>query len=116
MHLPEQAKLLRIHLLETTKHNGIPVYEFIVLKAKELGLAGATVLRGIMGFDHGSKIHSSKMLEISQNLPLVIEIVETDENLAKLMPFINEIFEGTPHPGLVTIEDIKVIKYKPTQK
>ncbi|HBM16234.1 MAG TPA: hypothetical protein DD381_07845 [Lentisphaeria bacterium] len=115
MHLPEQAKLLRVHILETTKHKGKPVYELIVMKAKELGLAGATVLRGIMGFDLGSKIHSSKMLELSQDLPLVVEIVETQDKINKLMPFLDEIFEGTPHPGLVTIEDIQVIKYKPTQ-
>lgn len=115
MNLPEHAKLLRIHLLETSRHKGKPVYELIVFKAKELNLAGATVLRGIMSFDAGSKIHSSKMLELSQDLPVVVEIVETQENIDKLMPFIDELFEGTAHPGLVTLEDIRVIKYKPTQ-
>lgn len=115
MHLPEQAMLLRIFLLETTRHKGKSLYEVIVLKAKELNLAGATVLRGIMGFDAGSRIHSTKMLELSQDLPLVIEIIETKENIDKLIPFIDELFEGTTHPGLVTLEEVKVIKYKPTQ-
>ncbi len=115
MHLPEQAMLLRIYVLETTKHKGSPLYELIVFKAKELNLAGATVLRGIMGFDSGSKIHSSKMLSISQDLPLVVEVIETKENIDRFMPFVNELFEGTTHPGLVTLEEIKVIKYKPTQ-
>jgi len=108
MKLPEQAVLLRIFIGESDKHQGRALYEQIVLKARELNLAGATVVRGILGFGADSRIHSSKLLELSEDLPVVIEIVDTREKIDTLMPFIDQqVVEG-----LVTLEDVKVIKYR----
>jgi len=106
--LPEQAVLLRIFIGESDRHKGKPLYEQIVLKARELNLAGTTVLRGILGFGADSRIHAAKLLELSEDLPIVIEIVDTEENIQKIMPFIDEnVVEG-----LVTLEKMKVIKYR----
>ena len=108
MKLPEDALLLRIFIGERDKYHGKPLYESIVMKAREMNLAGATVIRGILGFGAHSRIHSAKLLEISQDLPIIIEIVDTKENIDKLLPFIDENVEE----GLVTLEKIKVIKYR----
>ena len=91
---------------------GEPLYEQIVLKACGLNLAGATVLRGIMGFGADSRIHTAKLLELSIDLPMVIEIVDTEENINKLLPFIDE----TVTEGLVTLEKMRVIKYRHSQE
>ncbi|MEA3226904.1 MAG: DUF190 domain-containing protein, partial [Planctomycetota bacterium] len=93
---------------ETDRVHGKSLYEQIVLKARELGLAGATVIRGIMGFGAGSRVHSAKILRLSEDLPIVIELVDTEDNLNKLMPFIDE----NVTEGLVTMEKVKVIKYR----
>ena len=108
MKLPEEAVLLRVFIGESDHYRGRPLYEQIVLKARELNLAGATVLRGVMGFGAESLIHTAKLLELSQDLPMVVEIVDTEENLNKLMPFIDE----TVLEGLVTMEKMRVIKYR----
>ncbi|HPV40817.1 MAG TPA: DUF190 domain-containing protein [Spirochaetota bacterium] len=108
MKLPEQALMLRIFIGESDRHKGKPLYEQIVLKARELNLAGATVTRGILGFGADSRLHSSKILELSEDLPIIIEIVDTEENINKLMPFIDE----TVVEGLVTLEKMRVIKYR----
>ncbi len=108
MKLPEQAVLLRIFIGESDKKDGKPLYEQIVLKARDMNLAGATVIRGILGFGADSRLHSSKLLELSQDLPMVIEVVDTKENIDRLMPFIDE----NVTEGLVTLEDIRVIKYR----
>ena len=108
MKLPEEAVLLRVFIGESDHYRGRPLYEQIVLKARELNLAGATVLRGVMGFGADSLIHTAKLLELSQDLPMVVEIVDTEENLNKLMPFIDE----TVLEGLVTMEKMRVIKYR----
>lgn len=108
MKLPEQAVLLRIFIGESDKRQGRPLYEQIVLKARELNLAGATVVRGILGFGADSRIHSSKLLELSEDLPVIIEIVDTREKIDTLMPFIDEQVAE----GLVTLEEVKVIKYR----
>jgi len=108
MKLPEQAVLLRIFIGESDKRQGRPLYEQIVLKARELNLAGATVVRGILGFGADSRIHSSKLLELSEDLPVVVEIVDTQEKIDTLMPFIDEQVAE----GLVTLEEVKVIKYR----
>lgn len=108
MKLPEDSVLLRIFIGESDKYNSKPLYEQIVLKARGLNLAGATVLRGIMGFGADSRMHSAKFLDLSIDLPIIIEIVDTKENIEKLLPFIDE----TVTEGLVTLEDIKVIKYR----
>ncbi len=111
MNLPEDALLLRIFIGESDHYHGKPLYEQIVLKARELNLAGATVLKGVMGFGADSRIHTAKLLELSVDLPMVIEIVDTEENINKLIPFVDE----TVTEGLVTLEKMRVIKYRHSQ-
>lgn len=108
MKLPEEGLLLRILIGETDRYKGKPVYEQIVLKARELNLAGATVLRGIMGFGADSRMHSAKLLRLSEDMPVIIEIVDTEENLNKLRPFLDEVVKD----GLITLEKVRVIKYR----
>jgi PII-like signaling protein len=112
MKLPQDASLLRVFIGESDRYNEKPLYEQIVLKARELNLAGATVLRGVMGFGAESRIHTAKLLELSSDLPMVVEIVDTEENLNKLMPFIDQ----TVTEGLVTLEKMRVIKYRHSQE
>ncbi len=108
MKLPEEGTLLRIMIGENDQHKGKPLYEAIVFKAKELNLAGATVIRGILGFGADSRIHTAKILRLSEDLPVVIEIVDTEERLKTLMPFLDE----TVKEGLITMEKVRVIKYR----
>jgi PII-like signaling protein len=108
MKLPEEGAQLRIFIGETDAYNGKPLYEQIVLKARELNLAGATVVRGVMGFGADSRVHTAKILRLSEDLPIIIEIVDTEENLQKLQPFLDETVEE----GLITLEKVKVIKYR----
>ncbi len=108
MKLPEEGMLLRIFIGEADKHNGRSLYEEIVVKARELGLAGATVIRGMMGFGATSRIHSAKILRLSEDSPVIVELVDTSENLNKLLPFLDE----TVTEGLITQEKVKVIKYR----
>jgi uncharacterized protein len=108
MQLPEDAVLLRIYVGESDRWQHQPLYEAIVLKARELHLAGATVLRGPMGFGAASRIHTAKILRLSMDLPIVIEIVDTDDKMQALLPFLDESMGG----GLVTLEKIKVIHYR----
>ena len=112
MQLPEDALLLRIYIGESDRWQHQPLYEAIVLKARELRLAGATVLRGPMGFGAASRIHTAKILRLSMDLPIVIEIVDTEEKVKTLLPFLDEMMGG----GLVTLEKIKVIHYRHGQK
>ncbi len=108
MQLPEEALLLRIFLGESDRWQHQPLYEAIVLKARELHLAGATVLRGPMGFGASSRIHTAKILRLSTDLPLVIEIVDAEEKVRTLLPFLEEMMGG----GLVTMEKVKVLQYR----
>lgn len=108
MQLPEDALLLRIYIGESDRWQHQPLYEAIVLKARELHLAGATVLRGPMGFGAASRIHTAKILRLSMDLPMVIELVDTEEKVKTLLPFLDEMMGG----GLVTLEKIKVIHYR----
>jgi uncharacterized protein len=108
MKIPENGKLLRIFIGESDKWKHQPLYEAIVLKARELGLAGATVLRGPMGYGASSRLHTSKILRLSLDLPLIIEIVDSQENVEKLLPFLDEMVQE----GLVTLEDVRVLKYR----
>jgi len=108
MKLPEEGAQLRVFIGETDSYKGKPLYEQIVLKARELNLAGATVVRGIMGFGADSRMHAAKILRLSEDLPIIIEIVDTEENLQKLQPFLDETVEE----GLITLEKVKVIKYR----
>jgi PII-like signaling protein len=108
MHLPTDSFLLRIFLGESDRHDGDPLYESIVLKAREAGLAGATVLRGAMGFGASSRLHTSKILRLSADLPLVIEIVDTEEKINAFLPILDGMMGG----GLVTLEKVRVIHYR----
>lgn len=116
MEINKDAKLLRIFIGESDKHNGKPVYEEIVLKAREFGLAGATVTKGIMSYGANSKIHTAKLLTLSEDLPIVIEIVDNLEKIEIFIPVVNEIFESTNIGGLVTIEKVEIIKYRSNKK
>ena len=108
MKLPDEGELLRIFIGETDKYKGKPLYEAIVIKARELNLAGATVFSGIMGYGATSRIHSIKLLRLSEDLPVLIEIVDTEDNISKLLPFLDE----TVQEGLITMEKVRVIKYR----
>ncbi|MFA5389049.1 MAG: DUF190 domain-containing protein [Candidatus Omnitrophota bacterium] len=108
MRLPEEGMLLRIFVGESDSYKGKALYEQIVLKARELNLAGATVIRGIMGFGADSRMHTAKLLRLSEDLPVVIEIVDTEENLNKLLPFLDEVVVE----GLITLEKARVVKYR----
>ncbi|MBI4378000.1 MAG: DUF190 domain-containing protein [Nitrospinae bacterium] len=108
MKLPEEGMLLRIFIGETDSYKGKPLYEAIVLKARELNLAGASVIRGIMGFGANSRIHTAKILRLSEDMPIVVEIVDTEEKLNKILPFLDE----TVKEGLITLERVKVLKYR----
>jgi uncharacterized protein len=108
MKLPSEGQLLRIYLGETDKLHGKPLYEAIVMKARELNLAGATVVKGIMGYGASSRIHTAKILRLSEDLPVIIEIVDTKEAIQKLIPFLDENFSE----GLITLEDVNIITYK----
>jgi len=108
MKLPQEGMLLRVFVGESDVHQGKALYEQIVLKARELNLAGATVLRGIMGFGADSRMHTAKLLRLSEDLPVVIEIVDTEESLNKILPFLDEVVAE----GLITLEKVRVIKYR----
>ena len=108
MKLPEEGMLLRIFIGESDSYKGKALYEQIVLKAREMNLAGATVTRGIMGFGADSRMHTAKLLRLSEDLPVVIELVDTEENLNMLLPFLDEVVTE----GLITLEKVRVIKYR----
>lgn len=107
MTLPQEAMLLRIFLGERDRCDGQPLYEAIVAKARELRLAGATVLRGPMGYGRSAHIHRAHLLDISEDLPIVVEIVETRANIDRLLPELERMMGS----GLVTIEEVIVIRY-----
>jgi PII-like signaling protein len=108
MHLPEEAVLLRIFIGEADRWEHRPLYEAIVIKAREMHLAGATVLRGPMGFGKSSHLHTAKILRLSMDLPLVIEIVDSEEKINAFLPVLETMMGG----GLVTLEKAKVIHYR----
>src|SRR5438552_3590903 len=108
MHLPHDATLLRIFIGESDRWNHQPLYEAIVLKARELQLAGATVLRGPMGYGKASVLHTAKILRLSMDLPMVIEIVDSEQKIRDFLPLLDEMMKG----GLVTLEKVRVIDYR----
>jgi len=107
MRIPEDGTLLRVFLGESDRHEGRLLYEAIVLKARELHLAGATVLRGIMGYGRNSRLHTAKILRLSEDLPIVIEIVDSEERIAPLLPWLDSVVKE----GLVTLERVRVVRY-----
>ena len=108
MQIPHDAVLLRIFIGESDRWQHKPLYEALVLKARELHLAGATVLRGPMGFGKSSLLHTAKILRLSMDLPLVIEIVDSEEKINTFLPVLDEMMKG----GLVTLEKARVIDYR----
>src|SRR5580765_2423575 len=108
MNLPNEATLLRIFLGESDRWKHQPLYEAIVLKAREMHLAGATVLRGPMGFGKSSRLHTAKILRLSMDLPVVIEIVDAEDKIQSFLPVLHQMLKG----GLVTLEKVKVIHYR----
>jgi uncharacterized protein len=106
--LTEEAVLLRIFVGEDDRHKRFPLYEAIVLKARELHLAGATVLRGPLGFGRSSHMHTAKILRLSTDLPMVIEIVDAQEKIDAFLPHLEQMMSG----GLVTLERVQVIHYR----
>lgn len=104
----ENGFLLRIIIGESDKYKGKPLYEQLVLKAREMGLAGATAFRGIMGFGASSHLHFAKFLRLSEDLPVIIEIVDTEEHLKGFLEFVDEVVKE----GIVTLEKVSVLKYK----
>lgn len=107
MKIPEEGTLLRIFVGESDRLGGKTLYEAIVLKARELHLAGATVFRGIMGYGKHSRVHTAKWEALSTDLPIVIEIVDAEEKIREFMPHVDEMVQE----GLVTMEKVNVIKY-----
>ncbi|HYU98284.1 MAG TPA: DUF190 domain-containing protein [Pyrinomonadaceae bacterium] len=108
MNIPEDGYLLRIFVGESDRHGHRPLYESIVLQAREAGLAGATVLRGAMGFGKHSILHTAKILRLSEDMPMIIEIVDSLDNIEKFLPALDELIKD----GLVTIEKVRVIHYR----
>ena len=108
MELPEKALLLRIFIGESDRHGHQALYEAIVMRAREMHLAGATVLRGPMGFGKSSRMHTAKILRLSMDLPLVIEIVDSEEKIESFLPVLDGMITG----GLVTLEEVKAIHYR----
>jgi len=111
MSIPENAVLLRIFLGESDRWDHHPLYEAIVLKAREMGLGGATVLRGPLGFGRTSHLHSAKILRLSSDLPMVVEIVDAEDKIEAFLPVLDEMMSG----GLVTVERVQVRRYGAAQ-
>lgn len=110
MKLEGEGKLVRIFIGESDRWHGQPLYEAIVRRVREQGLAGATVLRGIEGFGANSHLHTTRILRLSQDLPVVVEIVDTDERIDSILPTLDEMVGD----GLVTVEKVHVIAYRGT--
>jgi PII-like signaling protein len=107
MQIPKQAQLLRIFIGENDRDDGRPLYESIVLRAREMQIAGATVLRGAMGFGQSSRLHTTKILRLSEDLPLVIEIVDSEDKINAFLPVLDAIMTS----GLITLEKVQVVQY-----
>jgi PII-like signaling protein len=108
MVLPEKGHMLRIYIGESDKKDGAPLYEWLVKKAREHGLAGATVIKGVLGFGAHSRIHTSKILRLSEDMPMVIEIVDTLEKIDKFMPVVDQ----TINEGLAIVEEVSIRFYR----
>jgi len=108
MNIPEDGYLLRVFVGESDKHGHIPLYEAIVQTARKAGLAGATVLRGLMGYGRHSVVHTSKILRLSEDLPMVVEIVDSLQKIEAFLPTLDAMIRD----GLVTLEKVRVIQYR----
>ena len=112
MMLPEEGYLLRIFIGESDRHEGKLLHEWIVTKAREEGLAGATAIRAIMGFGAHSRLHTFKIERLSQDLPIIVEIVDTREKLEKFLALIDNVIVE----GMATLEEVRIHFYRPAQK
>jgi uncharacterized protein len=108
MKISEEGQLLRIFIGESDRWEGKPLYEALVLKAREMGLAGATMLRGLMGYGAASRVHTAKILRLSEDLPIIVELVDSQEKIASFLPVIDEMIQE----GLVTLERVQIILYR----
>jgi len=108
MKLPEEAELLRVFIGEADQLEGKPLYEAIVYAAREFGLAGATVLRGVMGFGGHSRVHTSKVLRLSEDLPVIVEIIDATDKIERFLP----VLDAMMNEGLITVERAKVLVYR----
>jgi PII-like signaling protein len=111
MEIKGEAKLVRIFVGESDIIHHIPVYEKIVQEARKLHLAGATVFKGVMGFGRSSRMHTAKILRLSEDMPMVIEIVDEETKIEKFLPILHDIFEEAKSGGLITMEKAEIIKY-----
>lgn len=112
MKITGEAKLVRVFIGESDHWHGVPLYEAIVRKARETGLAGATVIRGVEGFGANSRIHTAKILRLSEDLPILIEIVDKEERIIEILPILDEMIGE----GLITMEKVEIIKYTHEQE
>jgi uncharacterized protein len=112
MRISGEAKLVRIFIGESDRWHGVPLYEAIVRKVREMGLAGATVIRGVEGFGANSRIHTAKILRLSEDLPVLIEIVDKEDRIASIIPVLDEMIGE----GLITMERVEIIKYTHEKK
>lgn len=108
MKIPENGILLRVFIGESDRYDGKPLYEYIVMLARKNNIAGATVLRGIMGYGAASRVHSTKVLRLSEDLPIIIEIVDGEEKIQEFIPLLDDLVKE----GLITIEKANIIKYR----
>jgi PII-like signaling protein len=108
MKISEEGQLLRIFIGESDKWEGKPLYEALIFKARETGLAGATMLRGLMGYGAASRVHTAKILRLSEDLPVIVEIVDSQERIASFLPTTDEMVQE----GLVTLERAQIILYR----
>ena len=112
MTLPRDGQLLRIFIGESDRWGGLPLYEAIVQEARKRGLAGATVFRGFEGFGARSRVHTARILRLSEDLPIVIEIVDTAENIDRVVPLLDEMVQE----GMLTVERVHVVSYRGSKK
>lgn len=108
-----RAKLLRVFLEESDKHGGKPLYEAILMAAQAAGLAGATILRGIESYGHTGRLHTAKVLRLAEHMPLVVEIVDSEQKIEAFLPTLDEMFNAAKGGGLVTLEAVEIISYPP---
>lgn len=111
MEKDSNAKLLRIFIGESDKAGHQPLYEALVYEAKKQGLAGATVLRGMMGYGANSRVHTAKLFDLSTDLPIVVEVVDSEEKIRAFTQIVEQLFESTRSGGLITLEKVEVIRY-----
>ena len=112
MQIPRAAILLRIFMGENDRYKHRPLYEAIVLRAREAHLAGATVLRGPMGFGHSSRLHTAKILRLSEDLPMVVEIVDTEASIHEFLP----VLDAMVTEGMITLENVQVLRYRASER